>query len=73
MSESSGSITWLALNEDKVNHIKHGLVLACLVDAGNFTYKKDAEIDKVAWVFNLLDGQLLFSNHLIYHRNIFIF
>ncbi|MFW9261182.1 DUF4910 domain-containing protein [Nostoc sp. CALU 546] len=47
-----GSITWLALNEAKVNNIKHGLVLSCLGDSGNFTYKKsrrgDAEIDKVA-------------------------
>ncbi|MEH2212553.1 DUF4910 domain-containing protein [Nostoc sp.] len=47
-----GSITWLALNEVKVNNIKHGLVLTCLGDAGNFTYKKsrrgDTEIDKVA-------------------------
>ncbi|MBN3909458.1 MAG: DUF4910 domain-containing protein [Nostoc sp. NMS1] len=47
-----GSITWLALNEDKVSNIKHGLVLSCLGDSGKFTYKKsrrgDTEIDKVA-------------------------
>ncbi|MGF1935072.1 MAG: DUF4910 domain-containing protein [Nostoc sp. ChiQUE02] len=47
-----GSITWLALNEAKVNNIKHGLVLTCLGDAGNFTYKKsrrgDTEIDNIA-------------------------
>ncbi len=47
-----GSITWLALNEAKVNNIKHGLVLTCLGDSGNFTYKKsrrgDTEIDKIA-------------------------
>ncbi|MEH2024405.1 DUF4910 domain-containing protein [Nostoc sp.] len=47
-----GSITWLALNEAKVNNIKHGLVLTCLGDSGKFTYKKsrrgDTEIDKVA-------------------------
>ncbi len=46
-----GSITWLALNEAKVNNIKHGLVLTCLGDSGKFTYKKsrrgDTEIDKV--------------------------
>lgn len=46
-----GSITWLALNEAKVNNIKHGLVLTCLGDSGNFTYKKsrrgDTEIDKI--------------------------
>lgn len=45
-----GSITWLALNEDKVFRIKHGLVVACVGDAGKSSYKKsrqnDAEIDK---------------------------
>lgn len=45
-----GSITWLALNEDKVFLIKHGLVVACVGDAGKSSYKKsrqnDAEIDK---------------------------
>lgn len=45
-----GSITWLALNEDKINNIKHGLVAACLGDPGKLTYKKtrlgNAEIDK---------------------------
>jgi aminopeptidase-like protein len=46
-----GSITWLALNEDRVRSIKHGLVAAGVGDAGKFTYKKsrrgDAEIDRV--------------------------
>jgi len=45
-----GSITWLCLNESKVQRIKHGLVAACLGDPGKFTYKKsrqgDAEIDR---------------------------
>ena len=45
-----GSITWLARNEDHVNAIQHGLVLTCIGDKGNFTYKKsrraDAEIDR---------------------------
>jgi aminopeptidase-like protein len=44
-----GSITWLALNDS--SRIRHGLVLACLGDAGGFTYKKtrlgDAVIDRV--------------------------
>ena len=44
-----GSITWLARNEDQVGRIKHGLVVACVGDPGQFTYKKsrrgDAEID----------------------------
>jgi aminopeptidase-like protein len=57
-----GSITWLALNEAKVTQIKHGLVLTCLGDAGNFTYKKsrrgDAEIDKiVAYVLKNFTNQ----------------
>ncbi len=47
-----GSITWLALNEEKIHRIRHGLVLALLGDAGPFTYKRsrrgDAEIDRVA-------------------------
>jgi aminopeptidase-like protein len=45
-----GSITWLARNENRVADIKHGLVIACVGDAGNLTYKKsrrgDAEIDR---------------------------
>jgi aminopeptidase-like protein len=45
-----GSITWLSLNEAQVARIKHGLVLACVGDAGKITYKKsrrgDAEIDR---------------------------
>jgi aminopeptidase-like protein len=46
-----GAITWLARNEARAHRIKHGLVLACLGDAGHFTYKKsrrgDAPIDRV--------------------------
>jgi len=45
-----GSITWLCLNEQRASRIKHGLVLACVGDAGKFTYKKsrrgDAGIDR---------------------------
>jgi len=44
-----GAITWLALNEDKVKRIKHGLVVALVGDPGKLTYKKsrrgNAEID----------------------------
>lgn len=47
-----GSITWLARNEPRLGAIKHGLVLACLGDAGPITYKKSrratAEIDEIA-------------------------
>ena len=47
-----GSITWLALNEDRVTNIKGGLVIACVGDPGILQYKKsrrgDTEIDKAA-------------------------
>ena len=46
-----GSITWLSRNEDRIAHIKHGLVLTCLGDSGKFTYKKsrrgNVEIDEI--------------------------
>ena len=46
-----GSITWLSLNKERASKIKHGLVMACVGDAGHFTYKKtrrgNAEIDRV--------------------------
>ncbi len=46
-----GSITWLSLHEDEIQAIKHGLVVACVGDAGSLTYKKsrrgNAEIDRV--------------------------
>ncbi|MBC7945424.1 MAG: DUF4910 domain-containing protein [Burkholderiales bacterium] len=45
-----GAITWLALNKDKAARIKHGLVLTCVGDPGQTTYKKsrrgDADIDR---------------------------
>jgi aminopeptidase-like protein len=54
-----GSITWLSLNEAQVTRIKHGLVLACVGDAGKITYKKsrrgDATIDR-AVIQVLKDG-----------------
>ncbi len=47
-----GSITWLARNESKTTAIKHGLVLTCVGDAGDITYKRSrqgsAEIDRAA-------------------------
>jgi aminopeptidase-like protein len=47
-----GSITWLALNEAKAQNIEHGLVVVCVGDAGNFSYKTsrqgDALIDHAA-------------------------
>lgn len=45
-----GSITWLSLHESQVSRIKHGLVLTCVGDGGNQTYKRsrrgNAEIDR---------------------------
>ncbi len=59
-----GSITWLALNEAIWPRIKHGLVLSCLGDSGNFTYKRsrrgNAEIDR-AVEHVLLHGEREFS------------
>jgi aminopeptidase-like protein len=46
-----GAITWLALHEETLGRIKHGLVLSCVGDPGPFTYKRsrrgNAEIDRV--------------------------
>lgn len=50
--ETIGAITWLSINEKKVQKIKSGLVVTCVGDPGDSTYKKsihgDAEIDRVA-------------------------
>lgn len=35
-----GSITWLAHNENRVDRIRHGLVLSCVGDGGGPTYKR---------------------------------
>ncbi len=47
-----GAITWLAQNKESAKRIRHGLVLTCIGDAGNFHYKKsrrgDSEIDRAA-------------------------
>lgn len=47
-----GSIAWLALNESKIAHIRHGLVLTGLGDRGALTYKRsrrgDAAVDRAA-------------------------
>ena len=59
-----GAITWLARNRHRTASIRHGLVLACLGDAGGFTYKRsrrgDAEIDRaVAHVLGHTGGRLI--------------
>jgi aminopeptidase-like protein len=47
-----GAITWLARNKEGAKTIRHGLVLTCIGDSGNFHYKKSrsgsAEIDRAA-------------------------
>ena len=46
-----GSITWLALNEERVDRIKHGLVVTGVGDRGKVTYKRtrqgQTEIDRI--------------------------
>jgi aminopeptidase-like protein len=45
-----GAIAWLARNEQRASRIAHGLVAACVGDAGRLTYKRsrrgDAAIDR---------------------------
>jgi aminopeptidase-like protein len=44
-----GAITWLSRNESRTPSIRHGLVVACVGDAGKFHYKRSrrgAEIDR---------------------------
>jgi aminopeptidase-like protein len=47
-----GAITWLARNREIAGRIRHGLVLTCIGDMGEFHYKKsrrgNAEIDRAA-------------------------
>ena len=40
---SIGALAWLSRNEDKVGHIKHGLVLSCVGDSGGPTYKRSRQ------------------------------
>ncbi len=46
-----GSITWLARNEQRVDRVRHGLVLGLVGDRGPLTYKRSrqggAEIDRI--------------------------
>lgn len=45
-----GAITWLSLNRNQTDRIRHGLVLSCLGDTGPLNYHRsrrgDAEIDR---------------------------
>ena len=51
MPETIGAITWLSLNEKKVDRIKQGLIVTCVGDRADSTYKKskygNAVIDRV--------------------------
>jgi aminopeptidase-like protein len=56
-----GAITWLALNEEKISNMRHGLVLTGVGDAGKLHYKKSrqgtAEIDRAAALVLKESGQ----------------
>ena len=41
--ETIGAITWLSLNKNKIQNIKHGLVATCLGDSGISRYKKSRD------------------------------
>ena len=44
-----GAITWLSRNQQRASRIRHGLVVACVGDAGKFHYKRSrrgADIDR---------------------------
>ncbi|HWZ87758.1 MAG TPA: DUF4910 domain-containing protein, partial [Polyangiaceae bacterium] len=47
-----GAITWLAMNRETAQHVKHGLTLTCLGDSHPFTYKRtvggSTEMDRAA-------------------------
>ncbi|MYW94013.1 DUF4910 domain-containing protein [Amycolatopsis rubida] len=51
MPGTIGAITWLARNSERIEQVKHGVVLACAGDRGSLTYKRsrrgDADIDRV--------------------------
>ena len=56
-----GSITWLAANREQTAKIRHGLVIACVGDAGKLHYKKsrrgDTEIDRAVTQVLKTSGQ----------------
>ncbi|KQY27225.1 DUF4910 domain-containing protein [Rhizobium sp. Root482] len=56
-----GALVWLSRNEQALERIDHGLVLACIGDNGGPTYKKTrnghATIDRIAACMRLDDGK----------------
>jgi aminopeptidase-like protein len=47
-----GALAWLARNEDRLDRIRHGLVVSCVGDRGPLTYKRsrngDAAVDRAS-------------------------
>ena len=47
-----GPLCWLAANEERLERIRHGLVVSCVGDLGDFTYKRsrraNADVDRAA-------------------------
>jgi aminopeptidase-like protein len=54
-----GSITWLATNQDRIDRIRHGLVLTGVGDAGGITYKRSRKGD------TLIDRAMA---HVLHHQ-----
>ena len=56
-----GAIAWLARNESRTTRVAHGLVAACVADAGQLTYKRSrrgsADIDRAAALVLGASGQ----------------
>lgn len=50
--ETIGVLVWLYRNEERLGNVKHGLVVTCVGDRGQMTYKRsrqgNAEIDRAA-------------------------
>lgn len=47
-----GALAWLSRNEDRLNRVKHGLIVSCFGDRGPLRYKRsrrgDAPVDRAA-------------------------
>jgi len=56
-----GSITWLSRNQEKISKIKHGLVVVCVGDEGQFHYKKSKSGD--AYIDRAVENVLNHSGH----------
>lgn len=49
--ETIGAITWLSRNQDRLDRVRHGLVVTCVGDPGPMTYKRtrsgDRPVDRI--------------------------